>query len=216
MKVILSLASAVMLLLASFSVASAADPVPGWNGEVKIHEGSGEPDPVSRDEPKVCTFHLHASGFDSEEQVDWWIIAGEPFDTLPVLEDTVATDANGDYVSEVFDLPVEHYKLFWAGEEAGGAKHKVFKVDCEPEPTPTPSPTPTPTPEATPTPTPEATPTPTPPSVEPTPVDEPTPDMTLPPTDTASGQPTIPTGSALLLVLMAAVGTAFAVLKFRE
>lgn len=182
---ILALASAVMLLSAVGSAALAAPPdeVPGNNGTVKIHEGAGEPASEVRNQPHVCTFHLHFFFADAGDTGTWEIQEWAPGDKgTVVLEGTYETDENGedrDPDAGVYELPDGHYKLFWDGDLDTNKhdKHKVFWVDCEDEggvapATPTPTPTPvrvevTPTPPPTPTPTPPGggggTPTPTPP-----------------------------------------------------
>ena len=157
-KILLAAILAIAAIIVGANTVLADNP-PGWNGDVKIHEGAGEPSPVTRDEPKVCTFHLHAFNFDSEEHVDWWIIKGEPFDSLPVLTGSATTSTDGAFVSTVYSLSDGHYKLFWAGEQAGGAKHKVFKVECS---TPTPSESPSASPSESVAPSPSSSPTPSP------------------------------------------------------
>lgn len=189
---ILALASAALLVgaLGSAALAAPPDEVPGNNGTVKIHEGAGEPASEVRNQPHVCTFHLHFFFADAGDAGTWEIQEWSPGDKgTVVLGGTYETDENGedrDPDAGVYELPDGHYKLFWDGdlETNKHDKHKVFWVDCEESgeapatPTPTPTPpgggrsTPTPTPPPTPTPTPpgggvgpgEGTPTPTPPN----------------------------------------------------
>jgi hypothetical protein len=163
---ILALASAALLLGALGSGALAAQPeVPGNNGTVKIHEGAGEPASETRNEPHVCTFHLHFFFADAGDSGTWEIQEWAPGDKgTVVLEGTYETDENGedrDPDAGVYELPDGHYKLFWDGDLDTNKhdKHKVFWVDCEAEGGEGPT-------EATPTPTPvraEVTPTLTPP-----------------------------------------------------
>jgi hypothetical protein len=233
-KLVFAAVLAIAAILIGAGVTLAQDNPPGWNGDVKIHEGAGEPSPVTRDEPKVCSFHLHAFNFDSQEQVDWWIIKGEPFDTLPVLTGQTVTNTDGVFVSTVYSLSEGHYKLFWAGEQAGGAKHKVFKISCQPTPTESPSTSPsesvTPSPSSTSTPSasatetiPSATPSPSMPTSS---IGSPTastptgPSHTLPPTDT-SEQATAsisPTANMLLVIgaIIGATGFILFVLEYRK
>ena len=170
---ILALASAALLVgaLGSAALAAPPDEVPGNNGTVKIHEGAGEPASEVRNQPHVCTFHLHFFFADAGDSGTWEIQEWSPGDKgTVVLEGTYETDENGEDRAPdagVYELPDGHYKLFWDGdlETDKHDKHKVFWVDCE-EGGQAPS-TPTPTPpgggRSTPTPTPPPTPTPTPP-----------------------------------------------------
>jgi hypothetical protein len=233
---ILAIAVAALLVGALGSAAMAAEgEVPGNNGTVKIHEGAGEPASEVRNQPHVCTFHLHFFFADAGDSGTWEIQEWSPGDKgTVVLEGTYMTDENGedrDPDAGVYELPDGHYKLFWDGdlETNKHDKHKVFWVECEDEggegPTEgTPTPPPTPTPPATPTPPGggvlpgEGTPTPTPPSggVAPTRGTPPagavggataTPASTLPPTDTADQQTPGSAGLWATILLLIAVGT---------
>jgi hypothetical protein len=146
---------------------------PGNNGTVKVHDGPNEPRPEVRNQPHVCTFHLHFFFADAGQSGTWEIQKWAPGPKgAVVLRGTYHTDSNGeDRQPEqgAYSLPNGHYKLFWDGDTGKHDKMKVFWVKCAASPTPTPTPngTPTPTPPATPTPTPGgggggATPTPTP------------------------------------------------------
>ncbi len=174
--------SAAAVALAAQGAASSvlATDAPGNDGTVKIHEGASEQEPLVRNEPQVCTFHLHFFLGDDVQGGDWWIEAWAPGD------DKGEVVLNGDYdatngedrepeltdAPNMFTLPDGHYKLYWEGAANPGGqlniKHKVFWVDCAPgQPTPTPTPaeseaaaTPTPTP--TPSQSEAATPTPSP------------------------------------------------------
>lgn len=187
---LLAIALAGLFVAALGPVASAAQPeVPGNNGTVKIHEGVGEPASEVRNEPHVCTFHLHFFFADARDSGTWEIQEWSPGDQGRVaLTGTYLTDANGedrDPNATAYTLPDGHYKLFWDGDLDTDKhdKHKVFWVECEDQGgqapgTPTPAPTPTPASggvgpfEGLPTPTPpsggvaptEGLPTPTPPS----------------------------------------------------
>ena len=123
-------------LLAPASPALSND-TPGNNGTVKIHEGAGENDPGEvRNEPHVCTFHLHFYFSDPEQAGTWEIQEWSPGDKgTVVLSGTYDTQGDGeDRQPEegVYTLPNGHYKLFWDGD-LDTQKHdkmKVFWVDC--------------------------------------------------------------------------------------
>jgi hypothetical protein len=186
--VAIALATLFVAAMGQVVMAAPPDEVPGNNGTVKIHDGAGEPASEVRNEPHVCTFHLHFFFADAGDSGTWEIQEWSPGDKgKVVLNGEYMTDANGedrDPDAGTYSLPDGHYKLFWDGDLDTNKhdKMKVFWVDCEesggvaPEtPTPTPPPpgggaqTPTP-PTVTPTPPPgggvgpvEGTPTPTPP-----------------------------------------------------
>jgi len=166
---------------------------PGNNGTVKIHEGAGENDPGEvRNEPHVCTFHLHFYFSDPEQAGTWEIQEWSPGDKGTVaLTGTYDTQGDGEDRQPpegVYSLPNGHYKLFWDGD-LDTVKHdkmKVFWVDC---PTPTQSvgaetetPTEVPPTEAPPT---EAPPTEAPPTEQPPTEQPPTevPPSEIPPTE---------------------------------
>lgn len=118
---------------------AAPTPVPGDNGDVKIHK-AGTPFKDQRDEPKVCDFYLAAFNFDPGEHVTWSI---NPQSNGPGAgtghlggEITIAADRTGD--SMPLGLPNGLYKLTWKTDRGHGAgKFKVFTVDCaSPKPTP--------------------------------------------------------------------------------
>jgi hypothetical protein len=182
------------LLMAVLAIARPAEANPsgalGVNGTVKIHEDEPEPDPEIKNQPHVCTFHVHGFNFDQGETGRWWIQGWPPTGGPPEADPANAVMGPEPYVANENDgknqwewrtttrtLPDGHYKLFveqthttGGGDVVTTYKHKVFWVECEQGATPTPTPTPgqgggneTPTP----TPTPEqggggATPTPTP------------------------------------------------------
>ncbi|MDP3998158.1 MAG: hypothetical protein Q8P89_00885 [bacterium] len=192
------------------SLIAAGQPPPGCNGDIKTHDGNGEPDPVQKDEPKVCSFHLHGFNFDPGTEVDWRIETqpGDPGQGgTEVLFGSLTVGDNGEIRTEEFHLPNGMYKVYWHQAGCpGGEKHKVFKVEC-PLPTPTPvQPTPTPTtqpgvtptvpPTATPTegPSPTATPTQMPPTATPTTPTGVTP-TPVQPTPTPTTQPGVPTAT---------------------
>src|SRR5690242_9798599 len=68
----------VVVALVAFAIAgptAGASPTgaPGNNGTVKIHEGGSETEPIVRNEPHVCTFHLHFFFADAAQTGSWWI-----------------------------------------------------------------------------------------------------------------------------------------------
>jgi len=125
-------------LLAPASPALSND-TPGNNGTVKIHEDDTEHDPGEvRNEPHVCTFHLHFYFSDPEQSGTWEIQQWSPGDKgTVVLSGTYDTQGDGeDRQPEqgVYTLPDGHYKLFWDGD-LDTQKHdkmKVFWVECAP------------------------------------------------------------------------------------
>jgi hypothetical protein len=110
----------------------------GNNGTVKIHEDDTENDPGEvRNEPHVCTFHLHFYFSDPKQSGTWEIQEWSPGDKGTVVRDgTYDTHGDGeDRQPEegVYTLDPGHYKLFWDGD-LDTEKHdkmKVFWVDCE-------------------------------------------------------------------------------------
>jgi len=130
-------------LLAPASTALSND-TPGNNGTVKIHEGAGETEPGEvRNEPHVCTFHLHFYFSDPEQAGTWEIQEWAPDDKgTVVLSGTYDTQGDGEDrqpEAGVYTLPDGHYKLFWDGD-LDTQKHdkmKVFWVDCAPTTTTT-------------------------------------------------------------------------------
>ncbi len=211
----IALAGLFAVALGPVAFAAPPDEVPGNNGTVKIHEGAGEPASETRNEPHVCTFHLHFFFADAGDSGTWEIQEWSPGDKgTVVLTGEYTTDENGedrDPDAGTYTLPDGHYKLFWDGDLDTNKhdKHKVFWVDCPA----TPEQTPAPTPEQTPTPPGggvgpvEGTPTPTAP-VGGVAGATATPQTTLPPTDTAD-QPTAGSTSlwATILILLAVITT---------
>src|SRR5258705_4584539 len=107
----------------------------GNNGTIKIHDGGTEPSPEVRNQPHVCTFHLHFFFADAEQAGAWWIRSWSPTgDGATVLTGTYLTDANGEYRTPAepgaYTLPDGHYKLFWEGRSSSNIKHKAFWVRC--------------------------------------------------------------------------------------
>lgn len=130
------------LVAAAFSVAKpvlAQDDPPGNNGTVKIHEGDGETDPLPANDPKVCTFHVHAFGFDEGQELEISIYGhGGPNSGPDSYSATLEVDSDGNGRTGVIELAEGMYKMdVDTGDEgvpiSAGDKHKVFKVECEDE-----------------------------------------------------------------------------------
>lgn len=127
----------------------------GNNGTVKIHAGSAEPAPQTRNEPHVCTFHVHAAGFDAGRTLRLTVLSWPPTgDRSAVLSAILPTAADGSGrapASGSYSLPDGHYRLVVDTGDGGRTrdKHKTFWVDCAapppacaencPSPPPTPS-----------------------------------------------------------------------------
>ena len=130
--VLLGLATAFAL---SASVALAAPP--GNNGTVKIHDGATDSEPIIKNEPHVCTFHLHFFFADPFQSGDWWIQSWPPTgDGSLVLSGSYDTNSDGEFrwpTSGDTALPIGHYKLFWTGDPHNLIKHKTFWTTCNPE-----------------------------------------------------------------------------------
>jgi hypothetical protein len=164
---------------------------PGNNGTIKVHEGDGEPKVETKNEPHVCTFHIHGMFFDSHSSGYYWLEQQPPTGRAVVVTQTSwSASASGHWRSVVYSLAPGHYQVHakqTSPMTPGGEKTKTFWVKCGETPKPTPTPKVTPTPVVTPTPTPH-TPTPTP-VVTPTPTPHiPTPTPVTPtPTPTPGG-----------------------------
>jgi hypothetical protein len=142
------LAAIFLACFAGFGPSVLANDTPGNNGTVKIHEGNTEKEPGEvRNEPHVCTFHLHFYFADPEQAGTWEIQQWAPTGTkgTVVLSGTYDTHGDGEDrqppAPDVYTLPDGHYKLFWDGDLDTGKhdKMKVFWVDC-PAPAQTPTP----------------------------------------------------------------------------
>ena len=128
-------ALAALSLLVPASLAAGPTGAPGNNGTVKVHDGGAEPSPEVRNQPHVCTFHLHFFFADAAQSGSWQIRSWSPTgDGSVVLAGTYTTDANGEYrtppAPDAYTLPNGHYKVFWEGRNSQNIKHKVFWVDC--------------------------------------------------------------------------------------
>jgi cell division septation protein DedD len=192
--------TAVVLLGTAGASGAAPGGAPGNNGTVKIHDGADEPAPDVRNEPHVCTFHIHAFFLDPGQVVTFEVQSWPPTgDRTTVLTGTITADDEGegrDPADTAYSLPDGHYKLFVDTGEGTPIKdkHKVFWVECAPTPTesPTTSPSESPTtsPSESPTTSPSESPT-TSPSESPTsPSESPTTSPSESPTTSPSESPT--------------------------
>src|SRR5215216_1999543 len=124
------LALAILVGLAAAQVASAAN---GNPGTVKIHNGAAEPTPLTKNQPHVCTFHIHALFFGANQTLSFAIRSWPPTgDRTTVLSGTIRTDGSGRGrapATGAYSLPNGHYKLF-VTTATGQVKHKVFWVRC--------------------------------------------------------------------------------------
>ncbi len=102
------------------------------NGTVKVHDGATDNEPTVKNEPHVCTFHLHFFFADAGQTGSWSIDQQPPTGTASAgLAGTYATDSNGEYQTQVYGLPIGHYKLSWQGSTDKNLKHKTFWVTCD-------------------------------------------------------------------------------------
>jgi hypothetical protein len=136
MKVLLGLA-VVAILVAAFGVTQFALAAAGGNnGTVKIHEGAGEPSPLTKDQTHVCTFHIHGLFFDAGQTLTFEIRSWPPTgDRSVVLSGTIQTDASGDGrapVAGAYSLDEGHYRLTvdTGNGRPTNDKHKEFWVEC--------------------------------------------------------------------------------------
>jgi hypothetical protein len=145
---LLSLAAAVavgsLALLAGSVAAGSAGAAPagapGNNGTVKIHEGPGEPAPETRNEPHVCTFHVHGMFFDAGQELTFTVTSWPPTgDRSVVLSGTITADGTGEgRTPGEYELADGHYRL--TVDTGNGKptqdKHKMFWVQCAASTTP--------------------------------------------------------------------------------
>jgi hypothetical protein len=126
----------VALTLAAFvgAAPAAAKPnAPGNNGTLKVHEDQ-EPSPEIKNQPHVCTFHLHGFHFDDNSSGSWWIKSWPPTgDRSVVKSGGFSADGTGEWRTAQMSLPNGHYKAYAKQENEptpGGDKQKVFWVRC--------------------------------------------------------------------------------------
>ena len=107
----------------------------GNNGTLKVHEGAAESQPERANDPKVCDFHLHGFNFDETSSGQWQINGqGRTDGRVWTSGSWGMSDSEGDWRTGVMTLDDGHYKVSaWQtmpDDPPGGAKTKVFKIDC--------------------------------------------------------------------------------------
>lgn len=115
-------------------VAQADEEPPGNKGTVKVHE-TGTPDDDRREEPKLCDFRIVGFGFPEDAELAIHIEGHGGPNAGPDTFDGVVTSAQlseaGDWAIDGPTLADGMYKLYVENTTApGGAKQKVFKIDC--------------------------------------------------------------------------------------
>lgn len=117
------------------TTANASSSPAGNNGTLKVHEGAAESQPERANDPKVCDFHLHGFNFDETSSGQWQINGqGQTDGRAWASGGWGMSDAEGDWRTGVMTLADGHYKVSaWQtmpDDPPGGAKTKVFKIDC--------------------------------------------------------------------------------------
>ena len=132
------LAAILLAAFAGFGPSTLAKDNAGNNGTVKIHEGATENDAgLVRNEPHVCTFHLHFYFADPTQGGAWEIQEWSPTGDKGTVVRNGTYDTAGDGEDRrpadgAYTLPDGHYKLFWDGDATRHDKMKVFWVECAP------------------------------------------------------------------------------------
>jgi hypothetical protein len=107
---------------------------PGNRGTIKVHRTSTS-DSDRRNEPRICTGRLVGFGFPEDAvlsvSVDGHGGPNAGAGTFATSIDTASLSDSGDFAIALPSLPDGMYKV-WVdnGTAPGGAKQKVFKVDC--------------------------------------------------------------------------------------
>ena len=129
----LALVVLALAILAGLAAAQGASATDGNPGTVKIHNGAAEPTPITKNQPHVCAFHIHALFFGANQTLSFQIKSWPPTgDRTTVLSGTIQTDGSGGGrapATGAYSLPNGHYKLF-VTTATGQVKHKVFWVQC--------------------------------------------------------------------------------------
>ena len=105
----------------------------GNNGTLKVHEDE-EPHPEIRNQPHVCSFHLHGFHFDDNSSGQWHIDRHAPTGSGQVRSGDWDADGVGTWRTAQMELPPGHYKAYAKQMDPstpGGWKQKVFWVECE-------------------------------------------------------------------------------------
>jgi hypothetical protein len=129
------LGSALILIWASVGATGvgAKPNAAGNNGTLKVHEDQ-EPRPEIRNQPHVCTFHLHGFHFDDNSTGGWHIDKHAPTGSGEVRNGNWSADGVGTWRTAQMTLPPGHYKAYakqMNPSTPGGWKQKVFWVECE-------------------------------------------------------------------------------------
>jgi hypothetical protein len=127
--------AALLALLVGGMLAGSQAAAPGNDGTVKIHDGASEVEPIVRNQPHVCTFHLHFFFADPAQAGEWEILSWAPTgNRAVVLAGTYLTDAAGEdrnpAAPATYALVEGHYRLQWEGRNERQIKHKMFWVEC--------------------------------------------------------------------------------------
>jgi hypothetical protein len=131
-------AAILLAAFAGFGPSVLAKDTPGNNGTVKIHDGADEnANGEVRNEPHVCTFHLHFYFADPVQSGSWEIQEWAPTGTKGTVVMSGTYDTAGDGEDRqpetgAYELDPGHYKLFWDGDTGKHDKMKVFWVECAP------------------------------------------------------------------------------------
>lgn len=129
----------------SGSVSAEEVVVPGNNGTLKVHE-EGTPSGTEDNDPKVCVFNIEGFDFDVGQQlkIRFDVQGGsEPVGVSAGPFGPYTADEEGYFATEYFNLANGTYKSTALGKDTPDgdynvdlkAKSKVFKVECEPQPT---------------------------------------------------------------------------------
>jgi hypothetical protein len=107
-------------------------------GTIKVHEGAGEPSPLMRNQPQVCTFHIHGFKFHADQLLTITIVGqgganvAGPDSWGP---QSVTTDSDGEFrvpAAGAIQLADGNYKVSVDTGRTQGRqdKHKVLHIDC--------------------------------------------------------------------------------------
>jgi hypothetical protein len=130
----LAIAFGTLLACLSVSTVLAGD---GNNGTVKIHDASVAADPITKNEPHVCTFDIQFLFADAGQVGGWWIDQQPPTGRdASGVSGSYTADANGAFQTGAYGLPAGHYQLSWQGRNDQNVKHKTFWVTCDNPPGP--------------------------------------------------------------------------------
>lgn len=129
----LSSASAVTVAAAATLLLAPAAYADGDHGTVTMHDATTDA-LLEQDEPRVCTFTLHGSGFDVRRSVGWKIVEMPPTGVRGRVAEVggLSVDEEGRLRSGTLSLEDGRYRLVWkSGRADGPAGRKVFWIDCD-------------------------------------------------------------------------------------